>query len=251
MVVTRERRGAAWLLTVDRPASRNAIDDAVVQALCDGIDEAARDGGAHAVVLASTGDVFLSGGDLKQLATLPRDAEGAEQVLALGRAMEAIERCPLPVIAAVDGDVFGGGCELTLMCDLIVMARAAGMRFVHAKMGLTPAWGGATRLTERVGFACAADWLLTARRIDAEEAMARGMIARIADADALGVALALADELGQIDRAALSNMKEVLGDLRRAQRTDSIDRERDMFRRAWGSAQHRAAFDALSSKRQR
>lgn len=248
--VRHARDGAALVITVDRPNARNAISIEVAQALSDALDEARRDDAVHAVVLTSTGSVFLSGGDLRQLSALPADSSGAERVMAMGEQLAAIERCPLPVIAAVHGDVIGGGCELLLMCDVVVMERRAGMRFVHARMGLTPAWGGTTRLLERVGATRAAELLLTARRIDAAQAHAIGLVARLCDdGEARDEAQRIVDGLAAIPRAALINIKRSLLAARSARR-DAFAAEREVFEDAWGSPQHLAAFEALARHKQ-
>ena len=153
-------RGTTLLLELDRPDARNAIDRPTAEGIANAVKEAARNPAMRAVVLAGRGPIFAAGGDLKALAKLPMSRQGAESVLALGTLLETLETSPLPAIAALTGDAFGGGCELLLLCDLIVAEPHARMRFVHGKMGLVPAWGGATRLTERVGAARAARLLL-------------------------------------------------------------------------------------------
>lgn len=238
-----EHRGRTLVLTIDRPEAKNAIDEALALALEDALTAAARDERVRAIVLSSVGDVFLSGGDLKALGRLPRDARGAQAVIALGVRIAAIERCPLPVIAAVHGPVFGGGCELLVMTDLSVIDRRASVAFVHRKMGLVPAWGGGTRLCERVGAARANDILFTARAIGATEAVAMGIVNRLAPAGtALSTALALADELARSPREALIETKRSLVSAREARRGDALEREQKVFRAAWGSPAHSTAM---------
>jgi enoyl-CoA hydratase/carnithine racemase len=196
------------------------------------------------VLLMATGDVFLSGGDLNALRGLPDDARGAHAVIGLGERLAAIERCSVPVIAAVGGPVYGGGCELLVMTDIVVMDEQAKMHFVHRKMGLVPAWGGCTRLTERVGAARAADILLTARPVSAAEAVEIGLASRIApQGTAEPAAEAIAEELARSPREALVAIKRSLLATRLAARADSIERERKSFRSAWGSPAHKASMD--------
>lgn len=243
MTLRVRRQDKISVLTIDRPDAKNAIDEALAVAVEDALTAAARDEAVHAIVLASTGDVFLSGGDLKALSQLPRDAGGAQAVIALGVRIAAIERCPLPVIAAVHGPVFGGGCELVVMTDFSVMDRRASLSFVHRKMGLVPAWGGCTRLTERVGTARANDILLTARTVSATEAVAMGIVNRLAPpGTALSLALAVADELARSPREALVESKRSLVAVREARRGDALEREQKVFRAAWGSPPHLAAM---------
>ena len=243
MSLKREQIGAALILTVDRPDARNAISSELAASLHEAIDQANAGEQIHAVVLAASGgEVFLAGGDLKELAQLPADADGAERVLEMGRAV-ALERCQLPVIAAVSGAVFGGGAELLLTCDLVIMEAHASIRFVHAKMGLTPAWGGSTRLLERLGALRAAELLLCARRIGAEEALGFGLANRVVPrGQAKATALELAAELAQTPRAALIAIKSSLSASKRARRQDAFEAEAEVFRSAWKSAQHLSAI---------
>ena len=242
MNMRQKRDSGVLLLMVDRPGARNAINAQLVTDLVAALDDVGKDETIHAVVLAATGDVFLSGGDLNELSALPANSVGAEQVLRMGVSLSAFERCPVPVIAAVHADVFGGGCELLLMCDVVVMQRGASLRFVHARMGLVPAWGGTTRLRERVGHARTADILLTTRPVGANEACSIGLAARVSD-DALAAAMTMARQLGAIGRPALANIKRALLETREG----GLAREQKSFRAAWGSPQNRAAFRRLAA----
>jgi enoyl-CoA hydratase/carnithine racemase len=241
-----ERHEHVLRLTIDRPEAKNAIDEPLALDLEDALERAGRDQTLRVVLLSSTGDVFLSGGDLRALAQLPNDERGAEAVIGLGVRLAALERCALPVVACVHGSVYGGGCELLVMTDVVVMDEGAAIHFVHRKMGLVPAWGGATRLTERVGAARAADILLTARAVSAEEAARIGLASRLAPhGRARPEAIALAEDLAQAPREALVNMKRTLLAARSEGREDRMVRERKVFRVAWGSPQHLAAMERV------
>ena len=251
MVLKIEHRAGTLLLTVDRPEVKNAINRELVTALCSALSAAENDDSIHAIVLASSSrDVFLSGGDLGELSAQPLDAAGAIAVVDIGRELAAIERSSLPVIAAVEGAVFGGGCELLMLCDLLVMAKSATLSFVHARMGLTPAWGGATRLIERIGAARAGELLLTTRPFTADEAWRAGLATRLVeDGFALETALALATDVSARPREAIAAIKRSLLAVRTARRGAALQAEAEAFARAWGSPAHRAVFDALKSKK--
>ncbi len=251
MILKQAQHGTTRVLTVDRPAARNAINRELSERLVDELHQVDGDPSVHAVVLASAcPEVFLSGGDLKELGRLPMDASGAAQVMALGLELSAVESCAVPVIAAVGGAAFGGGCELLMMCDLLVMEQQASLHFVHARMGLTPAWGGTTRLIERVGSARAADILLSARAIRAEEALAMGLARKlVAPGQAVAGALAIAAELDQQPREAVATVKRSLLASKQARRAEAFEAERKVFRSAWGSPAHQAAFAVRNGKR--
>lgn len=244
------RRGRALVLTIQRPEAKNAINRQVAERIRDEVRAAEQQGDLSAIVLSACPcGVFVAGGDLKEFRKLPFDPTGAQHILDLGAELRCIEDSPLPVIAAVDGDVLGGGCELVVLCDLVVMEQPAGLEFRHVRMGLTPAWGGSSRLAERVGSVRAADLLLTGRRVEAPEALAMGLINRVVPPGrALATALELAEQIADHGTASVGAIKASLTAARRAGRADALAREQAVFRSAWGSPSHRAAMDAFGGK---
>jgi enoyl-CoA hydratase/carnithine racemase len=243
LTVRVERRGAACLLTVSRPEKKNALDRHTVSLLSSAIDEASRDPALRGVVLLGEGDVFLSGGDLGEIARALEAPSGAEQVLEMGVLLGAIERAEIPVVAAVTGDVFGGGCELVLLCDYVFAEERAGFSFRHARMGLSPAWGGAARLCERVGPPAAARLLFTAERVPAAEAARMGLVgACVADETARDHALGFIDEVARADRAVVAEQKRLLLALRAEARGRAAEIEALTFKNLWGQPAHRAAM---------
>ncbi len=245
-----ETIGAAVVITIDRPATRNAIDGATAQGIAAAIARASADPAIRGVVLAATGATYLSGGDLNLLAALVDDARGAEAILALGAELAAIEQSPLPVLAAVSGDVFGGGCEIVLLCDLVIVEEQAAFAFRHAKMGLSPAWGGMTRLVERVGPIEAARLLYTAEKVDAQEAVRLGLANEIVTRGAARTrALARVARIAENPRDSVAALKRTLGEVRAARRGAAIEREREAFSARWGSDDHRAAIRAFETRK--
>jgi enoyl-CoA hydratase len=245
-----ETVGAAVVITVDRPATRNAIDGATAQGIAAAIARASEDPAIRGVVLAATGATYLSGGDLNLLAALVDDARGADAILGLGVELAAIEQSPLPVLAAVSGDVFGGGCEIVLLCDLVIVEEQAAFAFRHARMGLSPAWGGLTRLVERVGPIEAARLLYTAEKVDAQEAVRLGLANEIVARGAARTrALARIARIAENPRDAVAALKRTLREVREAHRGAAIDRERAAFIARWGSDDHRAAIRAFETRK--
>ena len=245
-----ETVGEAVVITVDRPATRNAIDGATAQGIAAAIARASADPAVRGVVLAASGPTYLSGGDLNLLAALVDDARGAEAILALGDELAAIGQSPLPVIAAVSGDVFGGGCEIVLLCDLVIVEEHAAFAFRHAKMGLSPAWGGMTRLVERVGPIEAARLLFTAEKVDASEALRLGLANEIVARGAARTrALARVARIAENPRDSVAALKRTLGQVHEARRGAAIDREREAFSSRWGGPDHRAAIQAFTARK--
>ncbi|MBW2528163.1 MAG: enoyl-CoA hydratase/isomerase family protein [Deltaproteobacteria bacterium] len=245
-----QQQGSTLVLTIARPGAKNAINRELAERLRDAVLDAADDEGIRCLVLAARGeDVFVAGGDLKEFRTLPLDGAGAQHILDLGTELSCIEDSPLPIIAAVQGDVLGGGCELLVLCDLVVMEEQAAIEFRHVRMGLTPAWGGTSRLVERVGALRATDLLLTGRRVAADEASTMGLVNQVVPrGGSLTAALDLARQIAHSERDAVAAIKRSLTTARRAARADGLTQEQKVFRSAWGSAAHRAAMAAFLSK---
>ncbi len=248
-----ERSDATVVLTIDRPGTRNAIDAALAKRLAEAATEAAADPSARAIVLTATGaEAFVSGGDLNEIAGHVRDGGGPGPVLDMYAPLLVLEAGELPVIAAVGGDVYGGGCELILLCDMVVMENHAKLAFRHARMGLSPAWGGMTRLMERVGPQEASRLLFTAEEIEATEAQRIGLVGEVVPTGrALGRALERAAMIAKNARTVVAAQKRALIAVRQARRNGSIDLERAVFAELWGGPAHQGAIDAFFRRRQR
>jgi enoyl-CoA hydratase/carnithine racemase len=175
-----ERRGAVALWTLDRPSTLNALSGDVLRGLGRLAREAARDASLRAVVLTGAGEkAFCAGADLLERRTMSE--EQVLERLALYRSeLGAIDACPKPVIAAVNGLAMGGGFELALCCDLRVAAPHAAFGLPETSLGIIPGAGGTQRLPRIVGLARAKELILLSRRLTAEEALAWGIVNRVA-----------------------------------------------------------------------
>jgi enoyl-CoA hydratase/carnithine racemase len=246
--------GSVVVLTLDRPSKHNALDEALARSLVDAIRLAAQDPSVRGIVLTGAGDrTFTSGGDLDMLAELTvcgTDGVGGSPVVDMGEQLAACERADVPVIAAVQGDAYGGGCELMLLCDMVIVESHAQLAFRHAKMGLSPAWGGLTRLVERVGPIEAARLLFTAEKIDAAEALRIGLVNEVVPKGASRArAIARVSRIADNSRAAVAALKRALQEVREARRGAALERERAVFTERWGGPDHRAAMSAFLAKK--
>ena len=246
-----ESVGDAVVLTVDRQSTHNAIDGALARSLADAVRLAALDPTVRGVVLTGAGDrTFTAGGDLRMLAELTNNQTSGDAVLDLGEELAVLERVDVPVIAAVQGDVYGGGCELLLLCDMVILESHAQLAFRHAKMGLSPAWGGLTRLVERVGPVEAARLLYTAEKIDATEALRIGLVNEVVPkGSARARAIARVSRIADNPRTTVAALKRALREVREARRGAAVERERSAFFERWGAADHRDAMSAFLAKK--
>ncbi len=210
VTVTRQASGVVEVL-LDRPAAMNAISTELAARLRDVLRELAGDDAVRALVLGSTRDrAFCVGADLKQ-----RNGYSDEQLRAqrvVHRAMaQALYAVPVPVVAAVAGFALGGGCELGLLGDLIVVDPTAVLALPEVSVGVIPGLGGTQLLSRRVGLARAGDLIFTARRVGGAEAVALGIADRLSGAGAVRAdAMTLATTIAGHSPVGVRNAKRAL-----------------------------------------
>jgi enoyl-CoA hydratase/carnithine racemase len=175
------------LLVLDNPDQRNAMSPQMTQSWVAAVDELAADASVRAVVVTGEGKAFCSGGDTSWIASEP-DA-GVDRLrsrmLPFYRAWLSVRRLEVPTIAALNGAAIGAGLCLPLACDLRYAARGAKLGVPFTTLGMHPGMAGTYLLPEVVGQAAARDLLLTGRLVDADEALALGLVSRVVEPDAL------------------------------------------------------------------
>lgn len=244
-------RDGTALLRVNRPQARNALTWTAQEAFAEAVAAARRDEAIRALIITGTGEAFVSGGDLKELARHPEPAAGERLNRVMSAALAELAELPFPVIAAVNGDAIGGGCEIVTACDLRLAAAGAQFSFRQVQNGLTTGWGGAARLVRLIGQSRAMELLLTGRVFGSAEAQALGLVHRVAPpgADALAEAQVWAEALSQLPRRALAAMK-LLAHAAAHLPPDDADRlEAQLFINLWPSADHIEAMAAFAAKR--
>ncbi len=184
-LVLRERRDAACLLTLNRPEKLNALSTPLLEELDGALDDAEADDGVRVVVLTGAGaKAFVAGADIEEYSRLDQQGFVAYQARSR-RLFTRIDAFPKPVIGAINGYALGGGFEIALCCDVLVASATAQFGLPEGLLGLCPGGGGTQRLTRAVGPFVAADVLLSARRMDADEAHRLGLVAEVVEPDAL------------------------------------------------------------------
>lgn len=198
-------------LVLDRPAAMNAISTAFGAQIARVTADLARDDDVRAVVLSSSQDrAFCVGADLKERHGAT-DAELLEQRRVTRGAYGGVLALPVPAVAAVDGFALGGGLELALSCDLIVAGEGAVVGLPEISVGVIPGGGGTQLLTRRVGWSRAASLIFTARRVDAAEAAALGVVDEVVPAGtARERALALAGQIAAHSPVGARNAKRAM-----------------------------------------
>ncbi len=194
-VVERETRGPVAILRLNRPEAKNAISPEVSQTMAALLDEIEADPAIRTVVVASTGDVFCAGADLKVVA----QGRGLEIGRGKGGFAGLVTRdFPKPIIGAVQGAALAGGFEIVLSCDLVVAADDSRFGIPEVSRGLLAAAGGLIRLPKRVPMALALELAMTGDPISATRAFELGLVNRLVPkADVLDTAVALAERIGE------------------------------------------------------
>lgn len=186
-VVRVERSDGVVTVTLNRPHAMNALSTTLRVALRHAFADIAADPAVEVVILTGAGErAFSAGLDLKELGGEAATDERASDAVAGGDSIvEAIERCPAPVIGAVNGVAITGGFELALACDVLVASTHARFADTHARVGILPGWGLSQKLSRLVGIQRAKAISLTGNFVSADEALAMGLVWRVVAPDAL------------------------------------------------------------------
>jgi enoyl-CoA hydratase/carnithine racemase len=171
-----EQVGQVGIVTLDRPEARNALSPQLMQELAAAIEAFDSDAGVHCIVLAGSDDVFAAGADIKAM------VERTFQEVLNASTMpfwQGIAACRTPLIAAVSGFALGGGCELALLCDMIVASESAEFGQPEITLGIIPGGGGTQRLARILGKQRAMELVLTGRRVEAKEALRLGIVNKV------------------------------------------------------------------------
>lgn len=243
--------GAVRILTIDRPARRNALDRATLAALGEACVAIDADASVRAVVLTGSGDrAFVAGADITELRGLTQD-DAVRYATEGQRVMRHVESLRVPVIAAINGVALGGGLELALACTFRLIATTARVGLPEVTLGIIPGFGGTQRLARAIGRQRALELVLTGRHVSAEEAVALGIALRSVPPDALldealTLARTLAAGASRAQALALRAVDEGLD----ATLDAGCAREAALFGEAAASDDAREGVSAFLEKRQ-
>jgi enoyl-CoA hydratase len=248
-----ERVGHVALIVIDRPQAQNAISRPTMAELGAALDEVAADDDVRVVALRGQGErVFVSGGDLKELASIRTEAEAQAMALTMRTLLDRVASLPVPVVAAVNGHAFGGGCEVAMACDFRLAADDVKLAFNQVDLGIMPAWGGIERLQAVVGRGRALHLLTTGLPVDAPTAAAWGLVEQVVPRPEFDDRLAeLLDRMARAPREALIGIKAAADAARPAARPDLAAAATASFARTWVGDAHWAAVAALEERRRR
>ncbi len=241
------------VLMINRPEARNAFNWQAQARFAAVVDEAAADDDLRVLIITAVGErVFASGGDLKELAAETSPEAGERLNRLMGAALTRLTTLPVPVIAAVQGDAVGGGCEIMTACDLRMASSGATFTFAQVKVGLTTGWGGAGRLVRLIGQSRAMELLLTGQTFDAQEALEMGFVHRLVPqrGNVLRSAVAWAELLAKLPREALAATKQLVQAAGYLSIEAVNELEGELFRGLWKRPDHLEALAAFLEKRE-
>lgn len=241
--------GPLRLLTLNRPDAHNGVNRAMHQSLARVWDHLAGDADARAVVLTGRGPSFSAGGDFAYMQENIDDAALRASTIEEGRAIvRGMVRCPLPIIAAVNGPAVGLGCSLALLADLVLVADTSFLADPHLRMGLVPGDGGMV-WPALTGLSRAKEYLLLGERISAPKAVEFGLASRVVAADELmNEALHLASRLAKVPSVALRHTKRALNAYLEAQLPNAFELALTAELESMHSPEHRDAVDSARAK---
>jgi len=240
-----EERGATLVITLNRPAAKNAVNLAMATELADALEELDRRDDLTVAVLTGAGGSFCAGMDLKAFLAGERPSLPGRGFAGL------VEQPPAkPIIAAVEGYALAGGFEIALACDLIVAADDARFGLPEVRRSLVAAGGGLLRLPERIPYHLAMEWALTGRMVTAHEAHEARLISTLTPSgEALTAARSLADEIAANGPLAVRATKEIIRSARDWPADEAFDRQRELSEPVRSSEDAREGATAFREKR--
>ena len=244
-----EIREAVVLIRLHRPAVHNALNGALMDELGDALRRFEADASIRAIVITGNDKAFAAGADIAELQHKHFADVYLEDFVTAN--WEEVTRCRKPVIAAVAGLALGGGCELAMMCDLIIAADSARFGQPEVKLGTLPGAGGTQRLTRAVGKAKAMDLCLTGRLMDAAEAERSGLVSRVVPAAALlDEALQVAAQIAGHSGMAVRLNKEAVNRAFETSLAEGVRFERRLLHASFASEDQKEGMQAFIGKRQ-
>ena len=246
MIVT--THGRVGLITLNRPKAMNALNDALMDELGAALRAFDTSDAIGAIVLTGSERAFAAGADIGAMKDWTyMDVFRSDYIT---RNWEEMKRVRKPVIAAVAGYALGGGCELVMMCDIVIAADTARFGQPEIKLGIIPGAGGTQRLPRAVGKAKAMDLVLTARMMDAQEAERAGLVSRVVPAaKLLDEAMAAAASIAEYSLPAVMMAKEAVQRAYEAPLAEGLLFERRLFHSLFASADQKEGMTAFIEKR--
>ena len=240
--------GSVGIATLNRPEALNALNTQLLNELADALEAWDRGTDVRCMIVTGSDRAFAAGADIKEMA--PKGFSAMYQENLFGNQFDRIARIRKPIIAAVAGHALGGGCELAMACDFIIAAETAKFGQPEITLGVMPGLGGSQRLTRAVGKAKAMDLCLTGRPMDAAEAEASGLVARVVPAELLmAEALKAAGRIAAQSSPAAQMVKDVVNRAFETSLAEGLHYERRAFHAMFATQDQKEGMAAFGEKR--
>jgi enoyl-CoA hydratase len=243
-----EKRDRVGLVTLNRPKALNALCAQLIAELEQALNDLEADANIGAIVVTGSERAFAAGADIKEM----KDRTFIDVFTSdfITKGWERLAQCRKPTIAAVSGFALGGGCEIAMMCDMIIAAETAKFGQPEITIGTIPGAGGTQRLTRAVGKAKAMDLVLTGRMMDAAEAERSGLVARVVAADKLlEEALGVAAKIASFSLPTTLIAKEAVNRAFETGLAEGLKFERRVFHATFGTEDQKEGMAAFAEKR--
>jgi enoyl-CoA hydratase len=246
--ITVETRGGVGLIALHRPKAMNALCVALIDELARALDALEADAAIGCIVLTGSEKAFAAGADIKEMKDKTYMQAYGEDFITTG--WERLAQTRKPVVAAVAGYALGGGCEVAMMCDIIIAADTAKFGQPEITIGTIPGSGGTQRLTRAVGKSKAMELCLTGRMMDAAEAERSGLVARVVPAaDLLSEAMKTAEKIASLSRPLVMMAKEAVNRAYETTLAEGIKFERRLFHATFATEDQKEGMNAFAEKR--
>jgi enoyl-CoA hydratase len=242
-----ETHGRVGLIRLNRPQALNALNPAIRSELLAAAEAFDADPAIGCIVITGSDKAFAAGADIKEMA----DQSYMDVFLSdYAAAYERLTRVRKPIVAAVAGFALGGGCEVAMMCDIVIAADTAKFGQPEIKLGVIPGMGGTQRLTRAIGKAKAMDLVLTGRMMDAAEAERSGLVARVVPAAILmEEAMKVAETIASMSLPSVLSAKEAINRSFEAPLAEGLRFERRVFHALFATEDQKEGMAAFVAKR--
>ena len=243
-----EKKGPVGLITFNRPKALNALNAALTGELRQALDDLEADRSVAVIVLTGNERAFAAGADIKEM----KEKTFADVYMNefITRDWERLSHCRKPTIAAVAGYALGGGCEMALMCDMVIAADTAKFGQPEITIGTLPGAGGTQRLARSIGKAKTMDLVLTGRMMDAAEAERCGLVARVVPAgELMAKVMEIAGTIAGMSQLAAKLAKEAVNLAFETGLTEGIQFERRLFHASFATEDQKEGMAAFAEKR--
>ena len=243
-----EKKGNVGLITLNRPQALNALCAALITDIGAALDDFESDENIRAIVITGSERAFAAGADIKEMADY--DYMDVYKNDFITKGWTRVTSCRKPTIAAVAGFALGGGCELAMMCDIMIAADTAKFGQPEVSIGVIPGAGGTQRLARSVGRAMAMDMCLTGRMLDANEALRIGLVSRVLPTEGFAEAMvAIGGEIAKQAPLAVRLAKEAVEAAYETPLEGGIMAERNLFFSCFGTEDQKEGMQAFLEKR--